>query len=128
MLQKLGAAIHRGLFWAYDRGTWQYDIMVALILAFIFFTPRAWFQDRPVPPLPTADIVLLLNDPAQKVYQIRASLMELGTDGSVDRSAERVLETHTGKSVEVVRVEPGLKDSRGQVISYAVWVREQAVF
>ena len=128
MLRKLGTAIHRGLFWTYDRGTWQYDIMVALILVFIFFTPRAWFQDQPVPPLPTADIVLLLNDPAQKVYQIRASLMELGADGSVDRSAERVLETHTGKSVEVVRVEPGLKDSRGQVISYAVWVREQAVF
>ena len=128
MFRKLGMAIYRGVFWTYDRGTWQYDVMVALILAFIFFTPRAWFRDRPVSPLPAADIVLLLNDPAQKVYQVRASLMEREADGSVARSAENVLETHTGKSVEVIRVEPSLKDSRGQVISYAVWVREQAVF
>ena len=128
MIRKLGTAIYRGVFWTYDRGTWQYDVMVALILAFIFFTPRAWFQDQRVSPLPAADIVLLLNDPAQKVYQVHASLMELEADGSVARSVEKVLETHTGKSVEVIRVEPSLKDSRGQVISYAVWVREQAVF
>ena len=126
MIRKLGTAIYRAVFWTYDRATWQYDIMVALILAFIFFTPPEWFQDRRVAPLPASDIVLLLNDPVQKVYQVRASLM--AADGSIAESAEKVLETHTGKSVEVIRVEPSLKDSRGQVISYAVWVREQAVF
>jgi len=128
MLRKLGAAIHRGVFWTYDRGTWQYDIMVGLILAFIFLTPPSWFSDRPAAPLPGADIVLLSDDPAQKMYQIPASLLSLDANGKVERSARRVLETHTGKSVEVVRVEPALKDSRGQVVSYAVWVREQAAF
>lgn len=128
MLRKIAAAIHRGLFWTYERGTWQYDVMVILILAFIFLTPRAWFSDRPVSPLRAADIVLLLNDPAQKVYQLRATLLKPEADGSVTRSAQRVLKTHTGKSVEVTRVEPALVDSRGQVVSYAVWVREQAVF
>jgi hypothetical protein len=128
MLRKAFAAIHRGLFWTYDRGTWQYDVMVALILAFIFLTPRAWFQDRPVTPLPAADIVLLLNDPSQKVYQLRASMVEPGPGGSMERKAQQVLETHTGKTVEILRVEPALKDSRGKVVSYAVWVREQAVF
>lgn len=128
MIRKLGAAIYRGFFWTYDRGTWQYDVMVILILAFIFLTPRSWFRDRQASPLPTSDIVLLLNDPAQKVYQVRASLMKVEADGSVEQSAAKLLETHTGKSVEVIRVEPSLKDSRGKVISYAVWVREQAVF
>jgi len=37
----------RTILWAYERGTWQYDLMVIAILAFIFLTPRAWFQDRP---------------------------------------------------------------------------------
>ena len=127
MLGKLASAVHRGLFWTYERGTWQYDIMVILILAFIFFTPRSWFGDRPVSPLPAADIVLLLNDPAQKVYQLRATLLNSKAGGSVARSAQRVLENRTGKSVEVIRVEPAL-DSRGRVVSYAVWVREQAAF
>ena len=29
--------------WSYDRGTLQYDIICALILAFIFFVPRGCF-------------------------------------------------------------------------------------
>jgi len=39
--------ITRSIFWAYERGSWQYDVIVAFILAFIFFTPRGWFNDRP---------------------------------------------------------------------------------
>ena len=127
MLGKLASAVHRGLFWTYERGTWQYDVMVILILAFIFLTPRSWFGDRPVSLAPSAGIVLLDNDPAQKVYQLHSSLLKPEADGSVARSAQRVLEAHTGKSVEVIRVEPAM-DARGQVVSYAVWVREQAVF
>src|ERR1700682_1030460 len=37
----------RFLFWDYPRAGWQYDVMVGLILAFIFLTPRAWFRDQP---------------------------------------------------------------------------------
>src|SRR3989337_2238127 len=58
MLRKLVSAIYRGLFWTYERGTWQYDIMVALILLFIFLTPRGWFHDQPHPP-EASGVVLL---------------------------------------------------------------------
>ena len=37
------------LWWTYPRGTLEYDIMVAVILAFIFFTPRHFFRDQPRP-------------------------------------------------------------------------------
>jgi hypothetical protein len=37
--------IWRGLFWTYDRGSWQYDVMVFLILAFIWLTSPAWLGD-----------------------------------------------------------------------------------
>ena len=37
----------RAVFWPYERGSWQYDIICAVILAFIFLTPAAWFHDRP---------------------------------------------------------------------------------
>lgn len=39
----------RFLLWDYPRASWQYDVMVALILAFIFFTPREIFRDQPRP-------------------------------------------------------------------------------
>jgi hypothetical protein len=32
------------IFWRYPRGSWQYDILCLLILAFIFLTPRAVFD------------------------------------------------------------------------------------
>jgi hypothetical protein len=42
------AGISRRIFtWSYERGTLPYDIICALILAFIFFTPRSCFVNRP---------------------------------------------------------------------------------
>ena len=37
-------AVSRVIFWTYERGGWQYDILSALILAFIFLTPKAVFD------------------------------------------------------------------------------------
>lgn len=34
----------RIIFWDYERGTWQYDLMCLLIVAFIFLSPKAWFM------------------------------------------------------------------------------------
>lgn len=37
-------AIKRIILWSYGRTTWQYDVLCALILAFIFLTPKSWFE------------------------------------------------------------------------------------
>ena len=36
----------RFIFWDFPRASWQYDVMVALILIFIFATPADFFKDR----------------------------------------------------------------------------------
>jgi hypothetical protein len=37
-------------YWTYPRGCFHYDVMVTLILAFIFITPHLWsYGDRPQP-------------------------------------------------------------------------------
>ena len=33
------------LFWTYDRATWQDDLMVIAILAFVWLTPPTWLGD-----------------------------------------------------------------------------------
>ena len=33
------------LFWSYERGSWQYDVMCVLILAFIFLWPNNTFRN-----------------------------------------------------------------------------------
>jgi CDP-diacylglycerol---glycerol-3-phosphate 3-phosphatidyltransferase len=40
-----GLVLWRAAFWTYERATWQYDIMVLAILAFIWLTPPAWLGD-----------------------------------------------------------------------------------
>ena len=32
-------------FWTYERATWQYDLMVIAILAFVWLTPPGWISD-----------------------------------------------------------------------------------
>ena len=35
----------RAFFWTYERATWQYDLMVIAILAFVWLTPPGWLGD-----------------------------------------------------------------------------------
>jgi hypothetical protein len=37
--------VWNALFWTYERATWQYDLMVIAILAFIWLTPPSWIGD-----------------------------------------------------------------------------------
>ncbi len=37
--------VWNAVYWTFDRATWQYDLMVAAILAFVWLTPPAWLGD-----------------------------------------------------------------------------------
>ncbi|MCS6805653.1 MAG: hypothetical protein RMM98_16885 [Acidobacteriota bacterium] len=37
------------LLWSYQRGSWQYELLCILILAFIFLTPSSCFTPPPEP-------------------------------------------------------------------------------
>src|SRR5260370_17396700 len=50
-LQKM---LGRIFFWSYERGAWQYDIAVVVILIFVLLTPRSWFHDQPQVGMPAA--------------------------------------------------------------------------
>ncbi len=45
-MAKNGGVFRHILIWTYERGTLQYDIICALILAFIFLVPRSCFTAR----------------------------------------------------------------------------------
>ena len=47
MVRRWMQAVGRVVFWVYPRGTWQYDILCLLILAFIFLAPRSFFESSP---------------------------------------------------------------------------------
>lgn len=104
------------VFWTHDRGGLRYDIMVGLVLAFIFLTPRTFFRDRPSPPSDQQIVIL-----EEGTYRLDASLLAREKHNLED-AARRLLETRTGKHVEVERLEPVLDDD-GHLTAYEVWVK-----
>ncbi len=114
------------LFWTYERGSMHYDIMVTLILLFIFITPRfIHYQDRPKFQLPSQ--IMVENDGSgDLIYQVRAQDVRnsMRTGGDADKQTRRALrhliEPIAG-DVSVQRYEPLI--SNGQISGYRVWAR-----
>jgi hypothetical protein len=123
-------AIGRVFFWSYERMTWQYDVMVALIVVFVLLTPRHWFHDQP---RPVASVQLVSQDIGRGISTYRLDASELAADRhtvnvtpEIERRAHDVLSKTVselkGSSFEVVRVAPKLA-SDGSVAYYDVIVR-----
>jgi hypothetical protein len=111
-------------FWGYARNTWQYDVLCALILAFIFLTPQSWFDSgagmknwpngepgagsghqKPV----ASKIILAVEDnfPAQ----------------TARNEIENRIRALTGRTdTEVLNVKPRL-DASGKIVAYEVDIR-----
>src|SRR4051812_49860253 len=63
------------ILWSYERGSLHYDIMVTLILLFVFVSPYFInFNDKPVERNPHPTGVVVIPDPhGGLIYQIQAS-------------------------------------------------------
>ncbi len=103
----------RVLLWDYPRAGWQYDIIVALILAFIFLTPRAWFRDQPK----ASSVVMLPAEKGTNVFWMEPELLSGVSEGSQKTTAESLLKSRTGRKQNVVRLEP-IFDAEREVKGY----------
>jgi len=113
------------IFWSYERGTVQYDIMVTLILIFVFFSPRLInFNDRPVERNPHSTGVLVYPDgKGEFIYQVEAKAVAASDDAAVRIALLRVIEPISG-SVNISRYET-VHDERGRITAYKVWVQRE---
>ena len=113
------------ILWQHERGTLHYDVMVTLILIFIFATPY-WinYNDKPVPrSLHQTDIVVTPDAQGGLLYEISGSAISPGDDGAIRDQLMRVIEPISG-AVSIVRYE-GVSDQKGKVQTYRVWVKRQ---
>jgi hypothetical protein len=113
------------ILWQYERGTLHYDIMVTLILIFIFFSPRVIdFNDKPIArnPHPT-DVVVTADAEGRLVYQVEANAIVPGDEHSVRDQLLRIIEPISG-AVSIVSYEP-VSDSKGKVQSYKVLAQRE---
>lgn len=108
------------ILWQHERGTLHYDIMVTLILIFIFFSPRVInFNDKPISrdPHPT-EVIVTSDAEGHLLYQIEANAVKAGDDQSVRSQLLHIIEPISG-AVSIVSYEP-VKDVKGKVQSYKV--------
>jgi hypothetical protein len=110
------------ILWQHERGTLHYDIMVTLILIFVFFSPRAInFNDKPVPrPLHLTDVVVT-PEANGLLYQISAGAITPGDDRSVRDQLLHIIKPISGE-VSIVSYEP-VADGKGHVQTYKVLVK-----
>ena len=120
-MSKVGQTLRGYFWWTYPRGTVHYDVMVTLILAFIFITPMGVnFRDKPTerPPKQTEVIVEQWGDGF--LYKVDAASVKNGDEATVRDSLLRVIEPIAG-SVTIDKIDP-MRDSNNNVIAYKVWV------
>jgi hypothetical protein len=116
------------IFWAYERGSFHYDVMVTAILVFMFVSPHFIdFKDKPVETVALHASEVLVREAGTSggssrfIYQVRADDMS-GANTDAERRAAilRVIEPISGE-VSLERYEP-VRDMQGKVIAYNAWV------
>jgi len=111
------SGLRRFVMWDYHRGTWQYDVMVGLILGFIFLTPGDWFRDRPRP----ANIVMIEGHEGSDVW-IAPELLAGVPEAQRLGKATSLVQNKFGRGVSVVRVQ-AILDPESEITGYMVQVR-----
>ena len=121
-------------WWSYERGSFHYDVMVTLILAFLFLSPRFIdFGDRPVEPFAYHGSEVLVKE-AGTVNGSSRFMFEIRTDqqggpqpsqSDDERRAAiilRVVEPISERPSRSSDYEPIYDSSGKNIVAYNAWV------
>ena len=123
----------RTVFWSFERGTWPYDIAVAVIVVFVLLSPRSWFHDQP-PLGPARDAALVeLRDAdlrgGTRTYRVSAKLLlssakvpESELEHELHEAVRRNVETLQKSRFEIVRIQP-IRADDGSIAYYDVSIK-----
>jgi hypothetical protein len=125
----LGAILYRTFFWSYERGSWQYDVAVILIVLFVLATPAKWFHDQPQvgTPANSSQVELLRKSGEDETYRVDARLLappertpQLQND--LHNALQKANPDLSDGRFAISRIEP-VRDENGNVVAYQVQVR-----
>jgi hypothetical protein len=113
-------------YWTYPRGHVHYDVLVTLILLFIFVTPHLWdYGDKPSrAPGPQHPIQVVSDGGRGIIVTVSADDLSVPmnqTDGEVRKELRKAIEPVTGDAVSVTRWETSL-DPQGNRV-WKIWAR-----
>jgi hypothetical protein len=108
--------LKRFILWDYRRASWQYDLMVGLILAFVFLTPRVWFRDQPR----LSSVVMLPPSHGAQVFWVEPEMLDPVPEAQRLQSAAQLIKSRFGKTVTLIRLEP-IFDSEQETRGYMAY-------
>jgi hypothetical protein len=110
-------------YWTYTRGSFHYDIMVTLILAFIFVTPHLWdFGAKPSAISASGHPFQVVGNGRGVIITVQASDVSIASGASehdVKKALRKAIEPVTGDDVFVERWET-VTDPQGN-LAWKVW-------
>jgi len=116
--------LKRFILWDFPRASWQYDVIVALILAFIFLTPRDWFRDQPRIPHASSIASLPSSENGSSVFFVDTALLAGTAENQrVGKLTATLQSRMSNRRLAVTRVEPIL-DSEGELLGYMAFARQ----
>ena len=125
----IGQILSRTFFWAYERGSWQYDVAVILILVFVLATPTRWFHDQPQVGLPanTSQVELLSKTGENEIYRVdarviappeRTPALQNELHNALRKAQPKLGDGHFA----IGKIQP-IRDEAGNVVAYEVEIR-----
>jgi hypothetical protein len=122
----LGHILNRIFFWSYERGAWQYDIAVILILLFVLATPTRWFRDQPQVGLPanSAQVERVSKSGETEIYKVDARVLAPpertpALQNDLHNALQKASPTLSDGRFSIGKIEP-IRDESGTVIAYQV--------
>ena len=116
-----GSSIRKLVFWEFPRASWQYDIVVALILLFIFATPRDWFSDQPR----AASVTLISSNHGQDQLFLEPEMLnDVPEKDRIERATE-LIRRKTGKQTKVVRIETIRDEAEQEIKGFIAYTSPQ---
>jgi hypothetical protein len=78
------ARLKKLILWEYSRETSVYVIFCLLIVAFIFLTPKSWFDKRERPATKTSRLVVQQKDYSPERAQLERRVREISGDPNAE--------------------------------------------
>ncbi len=123
-MKKFWQTLSSYVWWTHARGSVHYDVMVTIILLFIFIAPfKIDFNDKPAERIPhPTGIVAYPDGERGLVFEVAASAVPSREPDAIKADLLRAIQPYAG-NVELVRYE-AVKD-RGKVSLYRVWIHRR---
>lgn len=116
----IGRVLKSYIWWTHERGSVPYDVMVTLILAFIFLTPH-WidYGDRPKPDWPANEIRASVNPAGGMIYEVPVEMLQTQSGEPSDQELATAIAATAGPITIDRRA--AVKEIGGSVIAWRVW-------